>query len=133
MTDAFRVQRFSSVYTVLIKCCLCLAIPLVILFHAFVIVCRLFFSKLTFTKNTLRNTIRVSNGLNPTLSVLIWVQTVFKGYKCISRLQKSPLARKELERLGYKKNVVDGHTGGKTLVPTIEYLMASSVLIRICS
>ena len=36
-----------------------------VIFHAFVnVVCRLF-SKLTFSKNAFRNTIRVSNGLDP--------------------------------------------------------------------
>ena len=44
-----------------------------------------FFQKLTFSKKSFRTTIRVSNCLDPDqdqhLSVLIWVQTVFKGYQ----------------------------------------------------
>ena len=44
-----------------------------------------FFSKLFFSKNSFRNTMRVSNGLDPDqdqqMSVLIWVQTVYKGYE----------------------------------------------------
>ena len=42
-----------------------------------------FFSKLTFSTNSLRNTIRVSNVLRPRMSVLVWIQTVFA--KVISR------------------------------------------------
>ena len=57
------------------------------IFHIFIVVCWLFSSKFTFSKNTFRNTIRVSikqfgprSGL--TLSVLIWVKTACKGYQC---------------------------------------------------
>ena len=39
-------------------------------------VCDISCSKLTFSKNSFRNTIRVSNGLDPD-----WVQTVYKGYQ----------------------------------------------------
>ena len=50
-------------------------------FHAFVVVCSLF-SKFTFSKNSFRNTIDVSNCLDPDrMSVLIRVQTVCKGYQ----------------------------------------------------
>ena len=56
-----------------------------------------FFSKLAFSNNSFKNTIRMSNGLDPdqdkVQSVLIAVQIVAK---VISRRQKSPLARKEL-------------------------------------
>ena len=38
------------------------------------------FSKSTFLKNSFRNTIRVSTGLDPDQD-LIWVQTVCKGYQ----------------------------------------------------
>ena len=50
-------------------------------FHALVVVCSLF-SKLTFSRNSFRNAIRVSNSLNPEHEdVLIWVQTVCKDYQ----------------------------------------------------
>ena len=41
------------------ECFACLEI-----FHVFVVICRLF-SELTFSKNSFRNTFRVSNSLNP--------------------------------------------------------------------
>ena len=69
-----------------------------VIFHTFVVICRLF-SKLPFSKNYFRNTIRVSNSLDPDqdrpdiLSVLFLVQTVCKGYQQTKRL----LARKELK------------------------------------
>ena len=50
----------------------------------FFVVCR-YFSKLTFSKKSFRNTVRVSNGLNPdqasALLCMIWVRTVCKGYQ----------------------------------------------------
>ena len=52
-------------------------------FHAFVFVCCLF-SKLTFSKNSFRNSIRVKqfgSGSGQILSVLILVQTAYKGYQ----------------------------------------------------
>ena len=64
-----------------------------VIFHAFVVVCWLF-SKLTFLNNSFRNTIRVSNGLDPDQDRHL------SGYKLvakvISRRQKSQLAWKEL-------------------------------------
>ena len=54
-----------------------------------------FFSKLTFSKKSFRNIIRVSNSLDPDqapiLSGLTWVQTVNKGY------QQATLVGKELK------------------------------------
>ena len=61
------------------------------------------FSKLTFSNNSFRNTIRVSNSLNPDqarlLSGLILVQTVCKGYQqttksIVSKELKKRCARK---------------------------------------
>ena len=49
---------------------------LCVIFHAFVFLWRLF-SKFTFSKDSFRNTIRVSNGLESDHD-LIWVQTVCK-------------------------------------------------------
>ena len=55
-----------------------------------------------FSKNSFRNTIRVSNSLDPDqarhLSGLIWVQTVCKGY------QRTTLAGKELIKFRNKMN-----------------------------
>ena len=52
--------------------------------------CLLIFFKSTFLKNSFRNTIRVSDNLVPDqarhLSVLIWVQTVCKGYQQTKQL-----------------------------------------------
>ena len=50
---------------------------------ALVVLCRLLiFSKSTFSKNSFRNTMRVSNSLDPDIpSGLIWVQNVSKGYQ----------------------------------------------------
>ena len=55
------------------------------------------FSKLTFENNSFRNTIRVTNGLvsdqddilSVLMSVLIWVQTVCKGYQQITKVVAS--------------------------------------------
>ena len=59
------------------------------------------FSKLTFSKTSFRYTIRVSNGLDQDqtdiLSVLIWVQTVCKGYQ-----QTSKVATYSKERVSAK-------------------------------
>ena len=56
-----------------------------VIFHAFLSSADFFFSKSTFSKNSSRNTIRVSNSLDPDQAQqnigLIWVQTVFKGYQ----------------------------------------------------
>ena len=57
----------------------------------FMLFCHLLiFFKSTFLKNSFRNTIRVSNNLAPDqaqhLSVLIWVQTVCKGYQQTTQL-----------------------------------------------
>ena len=50
------------------------------------------FSKSTPSKNSFRNTIRVSNNLDPDqarhFSGLIWVQTVCKGYQQMTPLGK---------------------------------------------
>ena len=63
-------------------------------FLALVVVCRLF-SKLFFSKKC---TIRVSNGLDPVLSVLIWVQTVCKYYQQTTKVAH----RKGRVKLGRK-------------------------------
>ena len=40
-----------------------------------------YFAKSTFSKNSFRNTVRVSNSLDPdVVSGLIWAQTVYIGY-----------------------------------------------------
>ena len=58
-----------------------------VIFHAFVVICWLF-SKLTFSKNSFRNTIRVSNGLDPDQDRHSvgpdQVQSVCKGYQQIT-------------------------------------------------
>ena len=54
-----------------------------------------FFSKLTFSKNSFRSTIKVSNILGPdqdVLSVLIRVQTVWKGYQQMTKVAASKAA-----------------------------------------
>ena len=48
-----------------------------------------FFSKLTFSKNNFRNSIRVSNSLDPDLSVLIRYQTVYKDYQQMTKVSAS--------------------------------------------
>ena len=52
-----------------------------------------FFSKFNFSKNSFRNTIRVSNGWiqirTDLQSVLIWIQTVCKGYQLTARVATS--------------------------------------------
>ena len=62
----------TTIYTLLALCIMCY-------FSCFFVVCWFF-----------QNTIRVSNGLNPDqdrhLSVLIWVQTVCKGYQQITNV-----------------------------------------------
>ena len=45
-----------------------------VIFHAFVVACRLF-SKLTISKYSFRNSIRVSNSLDVRMLVLNWTQT----------------------------------------------------------
>ena len=58
-------------------------------FHAFVVICKLY-SKPTFSNNSIRNNIRLSNGLDPDhFVVLVWVQAVSKGYQQISRVAAS--------------------------------------------
>ena len=49
-----------------------------------------FFSKSAFSKNSFR-TLSVSNGLDPDpdLLVLIWVQTVYKGYQQMTKVTTS--------------------------------------------
>ena len=58
----------------------------------FFIVCSFFFKISFFKKETFRNTIRRSNGLDPdqdVLSVLIWAQTVCKDYKQATKVAAS--------------------------------------------
>ena len=67
-------------------------------FACFFVVCGFFF-KINFSKKSLRNTIRVSNSLDPDqaerfvgpdiLSGLIWVQTVCKDYQQTSKVETS--------------------------------------------
>ena len=66
----------------------------------FTFCCRLLtFTKSTFSKDSFRNTIRVSNGL-------VSVQTVAKA---VSRQQKLPLARKEF-RVVYNLHAPNGQS-----------------------
>ena len=65
--------------------------------------CLLTFSKLTF-QEIINNTVKVPNGLGLD-QVLIWVQTICKGY---CKRQNSPLARKELDiNFGDKNTLYD--------------------------
>ena len=63
------------------------------IFHALIVVCNLF-SKLTFSKNSFRNTISVSNRLDPDQDRHSFSPDL--GPNCLQRKQKTPLARKEL-------------------------------------
>ena len=68
--------------------------------NSFYVVCRSpLFSKLTFSNNSLRNTVRVSNGLHPyedQHSVGPYLHGSKLLAKAISRWQKSTLAKEEL-------------------------------------
>ena len=53
----------------------------------FLVISPTLFSKLTLSNNSFRNTIRMSNGLDPDQeSVLIWVQTVCKGLQKMTKV-----------------------------------------------
>ena len=61
-------------------------------FACFFVICG-FFLKLSFSKKTFKNTIRMSKSLDPDqvrrLSGLIWVQTVCKGYQQTTKVATS--------------------------------------------
>ena len=48
-----------------------------------------FFSKLTFSKYSFRNTIRLSDGMDPHLSVLNSIQIVCEGYQHLTKVAAS--------------------------------------------
>ena len=61
---------------------------MLVIFHAFVVLCWLFFSKLTSSKNSFKNTISIKqNGSNVVMSVLICTQTVCKGYQQTTKVK----------------------------------------------
>ena len=82
---------------------------------ATLVACRYFlhtlFSKLTFKKNHFRNTIRVSNCLDPDqdriLLVLIWVQTIGKDYQQRTKVEASKERVKLIHSVVWSKNSVD--------------------------
>ena len=94
-----------------------------VIFHAFV-TSAVFFSKSTFLKNSLRNTTRVTNSLDPDqawhLVDLIWVQTVCTGH------QQTTLWDKELISF-LPKNHADGD---KWLVTEINFTSILSDLLK---
>ena len=63
------------------------------MFHAFDVVCRLF-SKLTFSKNSFRNTIRVSNCLDPDQDRPFVGPNL--GPNCLQRLYEDNLSGKAM-------------------------------------
>ena len=79
--SSINLLRFRSMRIFLLFACW-------VIFMLFLSSVDLFLDKL-FLKNLFRNTIKVSNGLDPVLSVLIRVHTVCKGYQRTTKVGAS--------------------------------------------
>ena len=87
MTSAdviFQMHFFGALKVKLLAC--------LVMFHVFVVVCRLFIQNLPVQKY-FKNTIRVSNWLDPDqdrhLWALIWIQTAWNGYQQTTKVAAS--------------------------------------------
>ena len=92
----FYKKRKEKYHIIFVICSICpkgtkaLIFACLVILHAFWSSVDFFF-KLTFSKKSFRNTIRVSNSLDPdqAWSGLIWVQTVCKGYQQTTKISTS--------------------------------------------